>query len=54
MTVRLSILLAGWAGFAELEVYPMPDCERKSGQGRQNEMPNFAFMNVIVMKGPGP
>jgi len=32
----------------------MSDCERKSGQGRQNEMPKFAFMNVIVMKGPGP
>jgi len=53
MTVRLSIL-AGRAGFAKPQVYPMPYREGKPGQSRQNEMPDFAFMNVIVMKGPGP
>ena len=53
MTVRLSIL-AGRAGFAKPEVYPMSDRKGKPGQSRKDEMPNFAFMNVIVMKGPGP
>jgi len=29
----------------------MPDCEGKPGQGGQDEMPDFAFVYVIVMKG---
>jgi hypothetical protein len=53
MTVRLSIL-AGRTGFAKPQVYPMPYREGKPGQSRQDEMPDFAFMNVIVMKGSGP
>ena len=32
----------------------MPDREGKPGQGGQDEMHGFAFVNVIVMKGSGP
>ena len=32
----------------------MSDRKGKPGQSRKDEMPDFAFMNVIVMKGSGP